>query len=782
MGASAWGATTWDFSNTTIWGNRTSSANTSIYTGGDSEVYYNTDGTVGTSATSYVSFLYDTGNVSFNYGGRTGLSANGSASTSANRIKVNVPVGASATITVANATTSRKIAVHDGTSVVKEFSSAGSYTYVNTSTTDAKNIYVYNSSNPSDQHQVIKSISIAETVNITTHYYYNDGENNVSIADDNVEAVELGTSYTLPYEETIQSGDYTYTYSSGAQTIASVSASAEYSIYYTRVERQKYSVSVKAKYGDNTVTIVESAEYSEGEVVKYYAPAYYLDGTTLYAFPEDDGDDNNSDGITWGGAYTVTAAKDIVLNYEAQEGEFVAYVEGEALSGAYAQQDYYKDLMSNGTGGVIDSNSPAKVATLPAGVYKLTIRSIGRSSDASARTCSVVVGDETTSWTQVASGSINTLDIILTESTDIKAYGGYKTTSSNAWNLDFIYIQKISDITFALADGEAQHLTFHNAGSGSAAWDNWIIDAYDNTGEKFRLRADYWEEVDCNDRADFHDTFVWSADGGITSGGNIWDTFNTSMQDADCDFTVSYSSGTVYVIGTATKDNNVYYVNYSKSGFTGTAGIYLYGNNATLSSISHSSTDVNTTWVAPSNAITGTIASSGYSTLATAYGLDFANATGLTAAYVVTKTTSDAVTLTSIDELPANSGVILKGTANATYSIPVKADAAYAGTNLLSAAVTATDIEANTAYILQGGLFHLVTAASTVPAGKAYLLKSNVPSAARSLGFMFGDESTGINAVSRDLQNGEFYNLQGQRVDAPKSGLYIVNGKKVLVK
>ena len=182
-------------------------------------------------------------------------------------------------------------------------------------------------------------------------------------------------------------------------------------------------------------------------------------------------------------------------------------------------------------------------------------------------------------------------------------------------------------------------------------------------------------------------------------------------------------------------------------------------------------------------ALTGTIASSGYSSLASAYDLDFSSATGLTAAYVVTATTNDAVTLTSVDELPANSGVILKGTAGAAYSIPVKADAAYAGTNLLSAAVTATDIEANTAYILQGGLFHLVTAASTVPAGKAYLLKSNVPSAARALGFAFVDnEATGINSVSSDRQNGEFYNLQGQCVDAPKKGLYIVNGVKVIIK
>lgn len=183
--------------------------------------------------------------------------------------------------------------------------------------------------------------------------------------------------------------------------------------------------------------------------------------------------------------------------------------------------------------------------------------------------------------------------------------------------------------------------------------------------------------------------------------------------------------------------------------------------------------------------IEGTIASSGYSSLASAYGLDFSSATvseGTLTAYVVTDITKDVAKLTSVDELPARSGVILEGTPGATYSIPVKAGAVYEGTNKLYAAVEAYNCAENEVYILQGGELHLVTAASTVPAGKAYLKASDVPEAARSLGFVFGDnEISGINSVSRDLQNGVFYNLQGQRVDAPKKGLYIVNGKKVLV-
>ena len=73
-------------------------------------------------------------------------------------------------------------------------------------------------------------------------------------------------------------------------------------------------------------------------------------------------------------------------------------------------------------------------------------------------------------------------------------------------------------------------------------------------------------------------------------------------------------------------------------------------------------------------------------------------------------------------------------------------------------------------------------AARTVPAGKAYLLASDVPSPdpARSLNFTF--DATAIKAVESEAQNGEFYNVAGQRVAQPTKGLYIVNGKKIVVK
>ena len=182
-----------------------------------------------------------------------------------------------------------------------------------------------------------------------------------------------------------------------------------------------------------------------------------------------------------------------------------------------------------------------------------------------------------------------------------------------------------------------------------------------------------------------------------------------------------------------------------------------------------------------------TIASSGYSTLASAYGLDFSAATpaGLEA-YVASAISASAVTLTQVTEAPASTGVILKGTAGTEYTIPVKAAAAAVGTNYLHAAVTAYACAADEVYILQNGKFCKVTAASTVPAGKAYLLASDVPASAPDfLGFSF-DGTTSISEELR-MKSEEFatapvYNLAGQRVANPTKGLYIVNGKKVILK
>jgi hypothetical protein len=76
--------------------------------------------------------------------------------------------------------------------------------------------------------------------------------------------------------------------------------------------------------------------------------------------------------------------------------------------------------------------------------------------------------------------------------------------------------------------------------------------------------------------------------------------------------------------------------------------------------------------------------------------------------------------------------------------------------------------------------FYLVATTVTIPSGKPYLV---VPASAPEY-LSFTDDVTGINMVhgSELKVNGEYFNLAGQRVANPTKGLYIVNGKKVIIK
>lgn len=77
-------------------------------------------------------------------------------------------------------------------------------------------------------------------------------------------------------------------------------------------------------------------------------------------------------------------------------------------------------------------------------------------------------------------------------------------------------------------------------------------------------------------------------------------------------------------------------------------------------------------------------------------------------------------------------------------------------------------------YPLENGL--------ALEAGKAFI-KLDGSSPAKFFGVNFGD-ATGINAINADgpALNGAIYNMAGQRVTNPTRGIYIVNGKKVLIK
>ena len=163
----------------------------------------------------------------------------------------------------------------------------------------------------------------------------------------------------------------------------------------------------------------------------------------------------------------------------------------------------------------------------------------------------------------------------------------------------------------------------------------------------------------------------------------------------------------------------------------------------------------------------------------------------------------EKVTLTQIEDiLPANTAVILEGEAGEyTFNVSETNAAAVSG-NLLKGTAINTNIigEAYVLGVVEGETGLYKTQMSTVAlsstsgsvkvflnnAGKAYLPASAVPAAAQgaaSFSFRFPG-TTGVEEVKTENGNVKaIYDLTGRRVEAITApGIYIVGGKKVLVK
>lgn len=186
-----------------------------------------------------------------------------------------------------------------------------------------------------------------------------------------------------------------------------------------------------------------------------------------------------------------------------------------------------------------------------------------------------------------------------------------------------------------------------------------------------------------------------------------------------------------------------------------------------------------------------TVSTAGYATYVNNdYDLDFSS-TGIEA-YKVKVSTKGVATLTKVDNVPAGTPVLLYKDGGATEDIPVMTGAAAVSDNDLVAGTGAAVATADGDYTnmilnnIDGNVGFYFAAGQTVAANRAYLhiastLAPDAADAAR-MQMVFDGEATGIENVRSEVKDGQFFNLSGQRVAAPQKGLYIVNGKKVIIK
>lgn len=153
--------------------------------------------------------------------------------------------------------------------------------------------------------------------------------------------------------------------------------------------------------------------------------------------------------------------------------------------------------------------------------------------------------------------------------------------------------------------------------------------------------------------------------------------------------------------------------------------------------------------------VSATITSAGWATLYTDQALDFSSVEGLEA---YTATLSDnTVTLTKVDNIPANTGVVLKATEtlneNKTYSIPVAISSTTPQGDMKGSITEAKAAsEQSPIYILKlnnnnEAQFMRATSGS-LAAGKAYLEIANGGQEAKALTVVFANDPTGIANVN----------------------------------
>ena len=175
------------------------------------------------------------------------------------------------------------------------------------------------------------------------------------------------------------------------------------------------------------------------------------------------------------------------------------------------------------------------------------------------------------------------------------------------------------------------------------------------------------------------------------------------------------------------------------------------------------------------------IGDAGYATYCSPYDLNFAE-TGVTA-YIAKVDDSKIISFEPVTSAPANTGLLLKAD-KGTYKLKMETSTQNVDGNVFTGVNEETLVEKKGIYVLlngnQGVGFYKTTANSfTVGANTAYI---DAISGARSFIALDG-EATAIEGIAAEnVQNGEVYNLQGQRVMKAQKGLYIINGKKVVVK
>lgn len=213
---------------------------------------------------------------------------------------------------------------------------------------------------------------------------------------------------------------------------------------------------------------------------------------------------------------------------------------------------------------------------------------------------------------------------------------------------------------------------------------------------------------------------------------------------------------------------------------TVTVGIYSKGNNRGSDHAGWFQVDNFRLYV--ENSYTRSTVTGNYGTICLPYAFELNDCEGIENIYKVSEMTTENAVISSVDAIEAGQPCIFKANADAikinmsernVVAEPLVDDYLVGTFNNISKLDEGT-------YVLSGDKFYYVDSDVKADAFRCYF--KPLSSGIKNFGFI-GDGTLGINDVENDadIKDAVIYDLTGRRVKSPVKGIYIVNGKKMVI-
>ena len=272
---------------------------------------------------------------------------------------------------------------------------------------------------------------------------------------------------------------------------------------------------------------------------------------------------------------------------------------------------------------------------------------------------------------------------------------------------------------------------------------------YNSIGcQAYSLESDAFENITLNNMSQ-----LWAITAGKTLG------LMSRVGKGSVTYTGSFPEGSYFVGDNYASSTNV--LSYSQYGFVKELSVYI-------------------------PLVTVSVSEAGFATYATTNNVVVPNDENVKVMTVKVNDDNSTITLNDVAAgtvIPAKTGILVKAPAG-NCDFVVTSEPGKDLTNNDLKAATKDETSNGTTYFALTKIgdkvgFALVENGVVIPAGKAYL---EVPAATAAKFFSLDGEATGINSVKTAKADGAYYTLEGVKTTKPVKGLYIHNGKKIVVK